>query len=126
MQSTPVFVSCDTGNLPLVHRRDQQLKVLQRRRWEDSMAQVEDVPRPSRRTPEYVLGALADELGGPEQDGRIEVALDPDAGADPLPAFVERNAPVQRNDVGARRRDRLEQDGGVGAEVNPRDVCRRK
>src|SRR5450759_370728 len=118
MQRTPVD-SRDTCDLPLVHRLDEDLQILQWRRRQDPVPEVEDVARPAAGTAENVAGALAHQLRRPEEHRRIEVALDPAVVAHPLPARVEGHPPVERHDVGSRGRDRFEHSGGVGAEVDP-------
>ena len=46
--------------------------------------------------------------------------------SDPIPARVKRHAPVQRNDVWASVRDRLEQVDGIGSEVDARHAAWRE
>src|SRR6202171_1581782 len=110
--------SRDTSDLPLVHCLDEKLQVLERRRGQDPMPEVEDVTRPSAGTAEDVTRARAHEVGRPQQHRWIEVALDAAVMAAPLPAGVQRHSPVERHDVGPRGRDRLEKAGGVRAEMN--------
>src|SRR5450759_5661131 len=118
MQRTPVD-SRDTCDLPLVHRLDEDLQMLQWRRRQDPVPEIEDVARPAAGTAENVAGALAHKLRRPEEHRRIEVALDAAVVADPIPARVERHPPVQRYDVWSRGRYRLEHPGCVRAEVDP-------
>src|SRR5437588_12989060 len=101
MQSTPVRGSGDTGDLPLVDSLDQQLQVLQGRLRQHAVAEVEDVAGTAAGPPEDVLSALADELGGSQQDGRVEVALHAASVADAFPAAVQRHPPVQGAQVRA-------------------------
>ena len=62
-----------------------------------------------------------DVCGGEEGDG-VEVALDGDAVADGAPAFVEGDAPVEAEDVGAGFAHGGEEGGGVDAEVDDGDA----
>src|SRR4030095_2383692 len=61
----------------------------------DSMPKVENMTRPSAGTAEDIARPGLDPIPGPDQDGRVEVALDPAVVADELPAAVERDAPVE-------------------------------
>src|SRR5712691_7910507 len=94
MHSTPVDGSGDTRDLPLVNSVDEQLQVFERRRWQDSVAEVEDVTRPPAGATEDLSGALAHKFRRAEQNGRVQVALDPAVIADSLPARIKRHAPV--------------------------------
>src|SRR6267143_3181524 len=82
------------------------------------MTEVEDVARPAGGPSQDVMRTLPDEVGWSKQHGGVEVALDATLVSDPIPALVKRDAPVQRNDVWPRLRDRLEQVGRVGPEVD--------
>ncbi len=67
---------------------------------------------------EDLVDAFADQLRpGKEGDG-IEVALDGAAVVETAPCRVERNAPVEAEDVGSGLAHRGEQAGGVDSEVN--------
>src|ERR1700687_5461556 len=125
MHKTPVD-SRDTRDLPFVHRLHEELQVLERGRGQHPMPEIEDVSRLSAGTAEDVADALAQQLWRAEQHRRVQVALDAAIVADPLPARLERDAPVKRKDVGPRRCDRLEQGRGVRAEMNPGYVQRGK
>src|ERR1700719_1218596 len=103
MQSTPVGGSGDTRDLPLMDNVDQQLEVFKGRRRHHAMPEVEDVPRATTRAPEYVAGPLADQLWRSQQHGRVQVSLDASIRADPIPAAVQWNAPVEGDDVWTRR-----------------------
>ena len=65
--------------------------------------------------------ALEDVLRGEEGDG-VEVALDGRVWPTALPAFVEGDAPVEADDVGAGFAHGGEQRGGVDAEVDDGDA----
>ena len=67
-----------------------------------------------------VAGALGDDGKGGEEEGRVEVALDADVVADARPGVVERDAPVDADQVGPGARDQVEEGGGAGAEVDRR------
>src|SRR5882762_5718200 len=120
MHSTPVDASGDTRDLPLVDRVHQQLQIFERGRRQHSVAEVEDVARPSSGSAEDFASALAYELGWAQQHGRIEVALNAAVVAHTLPADIERHPPVERDDIWAGRRDRLDQRSGVRPEMDAR------
>src|SRR5487761_1100465 len=118
MHRTPVARSSDTCRLPLMNRFDQELEVLEWSRRQHPVAQVEDMARPPGGAPEHFAGAFADQVRRTQQDGGIQVPLDPAIVADPVPADVKGYAPVERDDVGAGRRDRLQKTRRVGAEMD--------
>src|SRR5207249_6837211 len=87
----------------------------------DAMAEIEDVAR----TPTGLRKNCADLTrplrGGCEQRRGLEIALDrtiSDAG----PCGIERNAPVDADDVATRCGEVLQERGGAGAEVNQRNL----
>ena len=87
------------------------------------MTEIEDVAGPAARPSQHVIRPRSDQVGRSEQHGGVEIALDAMLVADPIPARVKRHAPVQRNDVWASVRDRLEQVSRIGPEMdawNPR------
>ena len=90
------------------------------------MAEIEDVPGPAGRPPKHIASSLADQLRRSQQHRRIHVALDAAIKTDAGPTTVQRNAPVERDDVGARQCNRLEQPGSVGAEVDGGHAERRE
>src|SRR5450631_580416 len=117
MHKTPV-VSSDTRHLPLVHSLDEELQILERSRRENSVPEVEDVARPATCATQDLAGALTHEIRWAKQHRRIQVALDAAIVTYPLPANVQGHAPVERHDVWSSRGYRLEQAGGVRAEVD--------
>src|ERR1051325_3694279 len=119
MHRIPVTGSRDTGRHPRMDRLDEDLEVLDRRVGQHAMPQVEDVAAATTGAAQHVAGPRANQVGGTEQHGRVEVALDPQPD-DPAPSLVEWHAPVERNDVWSGFRYRLEQARGVGAEVDAR------
>ena len=66
---------------------------------------------------DFFHAGFDDVLWGEERDG-VEVALHRAAGADRAPAFVERDAPVEAEDVGACFAHRGEKRCSVDAEVD--------
>src|SRR5260370_21471699 len=94
MQSTPVD-SRDTRDLPLVHRFDQELQILERGRRQDPVAKVEDMAGLSAGTAQDVAGALPHKLRRSEEHRRVEVALDAAVVTDPCPAGIARYPPVE-------------------------------
>src|ERR1700674_357589 len=122
MHRIPVAGSSDTRDLPLVDGFDEELKILERRRWQHAMPEIEDVTRPSAGAAEHVTRAVADQLGRTEEHCRIEVALDTSIVTDSFPAVVQRNSPVERNDTRAGGRDGFEQAGRICPEMYARHV----
>src|SRR5581483_11769922 len=91
---------------------------------EDAVADVEDVAGPAAGALEDVEGGRLRPLPRAEEDGGVEVPLHRAARADGEPAPVERDTPVEADRVASRRRHRLEQMGGAGAEVDRRNANR--
>ena len=81
------------------------------------MPEVEDVPRPPAGERQDVACFPRDDVEGGEQDPGIEIALDA-AAADPGPGLVEREAPVDADDVAPGPRHGLEEMRGGRAEVD--------
>ena len=79
----------------------ERLDVLDRRRRQDAVTEVEDVARPAAGALEHVVGGREHPIERAEQQRRIEVALDRAIGADALPRLVERRAPVGADHVAA-------------------------
>ena len=77
--------------------------------------------RPAARARTSLDAGLEDVEGGEEGDG-VEIALDGGAVADGAPAFVEGDAPVEAEDVGAGFGHGGEHGGGVDAEVDDGDA----
>src|SRR5436190_14600927 len=84
---------------------------------QDPMAQVEDVPRPSRGALQDITDLTRAFTLRRQQRGGLEVALDR-AIADSRPGGVERNAPVDADHVAAGGREILEKGRRAGAEMN--------
>src|SRR4029077_17112757 len=97
MQRTPV--SGDIRGHPRMHGLDQELEVLDARRWRDAVSEVEDVPRPPVGATQDVHRAGANHVCGTQQHSRVEVALHPAAKADAPPPLIEVDVPVERHDV---------------------------
>src|SRR6266849_5420232 len=117
MQRTPVRSGNEWNTL--ADGFDQRLEVLERAAGQHAMTEVEDVARPPRRLFEHLPRAVDHELERAEQHRRVQVALHPTFVADPPPARVEGDAPVQRDDIGAGACDQLEQPRGGGSEMDP-------
>src|SRR5437773_12530354 len=77
----------------------ERLDALERRRRQDAVTEVEDVSRPPARPRQYVVGGVEYLVDGPEQQRRIEVALNPPAVADPVQGSVDRRPPAAPNTV---------------------------
>lgn len=83
----------------VVHEPGQRVRVHGR---QDSVAEVEDVALQTGGGVEHLAGLGLHGLGGREEDGRVQVALERLAGADPACGLVERHAPVDADHVRAR------------------------
>ena len=79
---------------------------------------------PARASTSSAAASIA--LPRPEQQRGIEVALHAAVVADERPAVVERDAPVEADDVAARARHRRQQRRRAGAEVDRRHVDARE
>jgi hypothetical protein len=101
---------------------DHALQRLHRRRRKHPVPEVEHVAVAAGRACEHVAGASVDDVRRREHDRRVEVPLDREAGADPAPGLVERNAVVHADRRHARYAHRREQLPGADAEVDRRDA----
>ncbi len=86
------------------------------------MAEVEDVARPAAGPPEDVLHLAVALGGGREQRGRVEVALDRAGLAAAAPRLIERNAPVDADDIPTGAGEILQEGRRARAEVNDRNA----
>src|SRR5712692_1647384 len=116
MQRTPVRSGNEWNTL--ADGFDQRLEVLERAAGQHAMTEVEDVARPPRRLFEHLPRAVDHELERAEQHRRVQVALHPTFVADPPPARVEVDAPVEGDDIGAGGGDQLEQPRRGSPEVD--------
>ena len=103
-----------------MHVSRERLDVLDRRRGQNAVAQVEDVPRPSAGALEHFVGRGDDAIERAEQHRGIQVALDAAIEPDALPGFVERRAPVGADHVAARGTQLAENRAGADAEMDRR------
>src|SRR5437762_2787284 len=65
----------------------------------DPVPEVEDVSCFAADAREDVVGLAEHPFGGSEQHGRIQISLHRTVAANPLPCVVERNAPVDTDDI---------------------------
>ena len=86
------------------------------------MPEVEDVPRAPARERQNPLHALTNVVVGCVEHGRIEVALDAFVPTDSLPSLVERDAPVEPDDVPSGLADVFQELTRTDAEVDRRTV----
>src|SRR6059036_284308 len=115
MHRIPVVGSRDTSRHPRMHRLDEQLKILDVGLGQDAVAEIEDVTRSPRGATQDVARTLDHESGRSEQHGGVEIALHTALESKAAPTLVERNPPVEGNDVRAGLDDRLQQGRGTGA-----------
>src|SRR5947207_6557359 len=111
----------------LLHERGEARQHVRIGGGKDTVAEVEDVSGSAAGAREHVESARLDSLPRPEQDGRVEIALDAVTVADRLPTGVERAAPVEPDHVAAGpRKESQELLRRTGAEVDRRHVGRRE
>ena len=91
---------------------------LDRRSRQDAVAQVEDVSRPAICPPDDVVHSSAQFGERCKESDRIEVSLNGTLVADPLPAAIERSAPVETKHLAACFGHCLEEMLGTHAKVN--------
>src|SRR5580658_6271270 len=84
----------------------------------DAVAEVEDVAGAAGGEREDLEDAGFEDLFGSEESDRVEVALHGGVVSDGAPAGVERDAPVEADDVGAGLAEGGKEAGGVDAEVD--------
>src|SRR3989441_2062836 len=87
----------------------------------NAVAEIEDVARPPTGSREDVADLTGTLRGGREQRRGLEIALDR-AVSNAGPRGIQRNPPVDANDVAARRGEVLEERRSTRAEVNQRNV----
>src|SRR5262245_34538196 len=98
----------------------EHLHVLDRRRWKNSVTQIEDMTGPSTDAGQDVVGVLEHPGRWAKQQRGIEVALDAAPRADLRPRLVDRHTPVSPDDIATgvgeiaedRGRSRPEMKGG--------------
>src|SRR3989442_223387 len=93
---------------------DDGLERLDRGLGQDAVAEVEDVAGAAGGAPQHVARPLEQHVARPEQQRRIEVALDR-AVADVAPRPVQRDPPVDADDVAPRGREIPEEGAAHGA-----------
>ena len=81
---------------------------------------------PAGCPPQHVIRPCPDKLRRSEQHRRVEVALDASLASDAIPPVVEGDAPIQRDDIGPRLSDRLEQVRRIGSEMDARHAAWRE
>ena len=87
---------------------------------EDAVTQVEDMAGTGSGLREDSAGLAFDFRHGCEQDDRVEIALNGDVVAEPLPGPVELDPPVQADDRAAGVALELQERDGAGAEMDHR------
>src|SRR5712671_733033 len=119
IRRTAVFME-RLGARLLVHVARRSLDVFNRRHWQDSVTEVEDVAWTPAGALQHVVNRLEDAFDRREQDRRIEVALHRAVVADAFPRLVNRRAPVGADDVAARVPNLAQDRAGTDAEMNRR------
>src|SRR5262245_38344744 len=98
----------------------KRLDVLDGCRRQDAVPQVEDVAWAAAGEREDVVGGGEHAIERAEEQRRIQIALHRAVGANPLPRFVERRAPVGADDVAAGGAQIAEDAARADAEMNSR------
>src|SRR5829696_6774710 len=101
---------------------DQALDLIDRRAREQSVAEIENKAGLFRRLVKHLLRARFERGPGRQERDRVEIALHRDPGAEQLAGFAEIDAPIDTDDVRARRAHQREQSAGIDAEENDRDT----
>src|SRR5260370_3771319 len=101
-----------------LYKASQILHVLDRRLWQNAMAEIENVSRPSAGTPQNFLRARLQFLPAGEEQNRIQIALHGAAKFQAAPAFVKRNAPVEPNHFRSGFFHRRKKSGAIRTEIN--------
>ena len=103
----------------VVDEVDEVCQLVGIRAGQHAVAEVEDVSGPPRVLAEDPAGAFLDPFPGPEEEGRVEIALDGSL-ADEAPALGQRDPPVEADDVAAGRRLEAQDPRGADPEVGGR------
>src|SRR5207302_7107299 len=103
----------------LVHQLDDPREDVRIRVRQHTVSEVEDVPLCRCTATQDVAGSIGDDGPGREHDGRVEVSLHSSTGPDALCGLVERDAPVDPDDIGTGLTHQPEQLTGADAEVDP-------
>src|SRR5207237_10826813 len=98
----------------------QLLDVIERRRGQYSVPEIEDVARTSACAAQHFVSSGEDTLDRAKQHRGIEVALNAVVVTDLRPRFIERLAPVNANHFASRRRELADDRGGGDAAVEYR------
>ena len=109
--------------LVLVHVARERLHVLDRRRRQDAVSEIEDVARAAGGAAQHVARAGEQAIARAEQQRRIEIALDAAVVADALPRLVERDPPVGADHVAAGLAHHVQDRAGGDAEMNRRHAA---
>src|SRR5579864_4822649 len=98
----------------------QRLHMVDRSLRQDAVPQIENMARTPCGLLQDRFSARAYELVLCEQHTGIEISLNRAAMLQQAPAFVERDAPIQSNDLSACLLHIRKKSGGIGAEVDHR------
>src|SRR5262245_13281871 len=105
-----------------MHVLDEKPHILDRGLGENAVAEVEDVPWATGCLLQDRLGARRDLFLSRKKNYRIEVPLHSAAMGEHPPTAIERNAPVESDDVGIRLLHEWKQGRRVCAEINYRNT----
>src|SRR5258705_6652052 len=96
----------------------EHLDIFDRRGRQDAVPEIEDVPRPASDALQNVFGLVEHPPWRPEQQRRIEVALDRPVESDLLPRLVNRYSPVGADHVASSLPELVEHRRGSSPEMN--------
>ena len=105
-----------------LHETRQILHVVHRGFGQDAVAEIEDVAGAAGGEAQNFFGAGFQFLPVGEEQHGVEIALHGAPVIEARPAFVERDAPVEADDVGSGFAHGGQQRGGVDAEINDGDA----
>src|SRR5580698_752844 len=87
---------------PLAHKLAQSFHILHRRLRQNAVPQIKNMSRPPACLPQNIFGARLNFLPLRKKQRRIQISLHRSAITQTFPAFIEGNAPVEPDHLGAR------------------------
>src|SRR5215210_2727755 len=96
------------------------LHVLDRGRWVNAVAEIEDVTGAPTHTLQDIAGAIEQPVHGTKEHHRIQIPLYRPVIADPRPRFIDRLPPVDADDITTGFGEVRQDGAGADAEMNQR------
>src|SRR5262245_61999442 len=100
--ATSLNDSSDMGEAITMDVLSERLDVLDRRRGENAMSQIEDVPWLPVRSLQHIVGCGQHAIERCQQDRGIQIALNGAIVPDALPRLIQWDAPVGADDITTR------------------------